>query len=851
MRHPWRRFAFAAALLAAAGVLLFVGKTLDAGVVNSPHDFSATGPYSRTLGKGGACSSCHIPHNALDNVLWPRSLSGYRNRLYAWDGNPSSEKNFLQESTDIFRATTLQCYDCHDWHATTDFETPASTPEIGLGKAFYDARHYPQNILSGFKKSGLSSPTMYEDGFGSSSTYKIPGYFENNPPTSATYGASDNTPLDQAGGHFFKQDPTGSSGDSLKAGDKLACNLCHDPHAWNSDGNWQAFFRKNWPTNTVLLRLAGSKAMGSGQMANEGTKMTGPGTWTTAPRDNVASRDLCTACHGSTTQDPVNFRDMNPDFKDSLIVGLRTGPASLVEEHKSTSQVACTTCHRHNAISASCNSCHSYPVQDNSTAGKQMSPGHWAHVGKPGSGGTDNSMAYLCEICHFGYSSRHNGAGIGPGEPWGSGYPSSVSINFADNINPSNGNGPKYDNNSATGANYAQGVPSGAANGVCAGLYCHGDNPVLNLNWGGSHRAPKWDNTFSTCAGQCHKASASLAQGNHAVHLDNTNQPWGPGGISVFSPAGNCSEGTANTSCHAAYARNPASAHVNGKRNFSDGKDNLALTVVCNNCHSTSVIAISDNGAALNKSGAELGRTNWPDNNYDLPCLTCHNNATRATTQMGGGGNPAPDIEIYWRHSGHGDNTIDNTGTTNTTTQNVYQKLPVPCGYCHNAAARHFGTAGTSNRWRLLAVTGFDNASGGLDKFCAAQCHIGTGDTPGSWSLNKPNLPMDHFWNVAAGETRESGDTHATSANILWGVPPATQDNAAANKMPLDSDIRQGGGANFLCVTCHDPHGVGSAAAGLWGRTFAGSNPRIAVDNLHMLRYDYEETLCRRCHLTP
>ena len=117
--------------------------------------------------------------------------------------------------------------------------------------------------------------------------------------------------------------------------------------------------------------------------------------------------------------------------------------------------------------------------------------------------------------------------------------------------------------------------------------------------------------------------------------------------------------------------------------------------------------------------------------------------------------------------------------------------------------------------------------------------------------MNKPNLPMDHFWNVAAGETRESGDTHATSANILWGVPLATQDNAAANKMPLDSDIRQGGGANFLCVTCHDPHGVGSAAAGLWGRTFAGSNPRIAVDNLHMLRYDYEETLCRRCHLTP
>ena len=126
----WRMVLLAAGVFVALFAVVNPVHRVEAGVTGSPHDFSATGPYSRTLGKGGACSPCHIPHNAQDNVLWPRSLGGYRNRLFNWDGNPASEKNFLQDSTDAFRATTLQCYDCHDYHASTDFESPA-VPEIG------------------------------------------------------------------------------------------------------------------------------------------------------------------------------------------------------------------------------------------------------------------------------------------------------------------------------------------------------------------------------------------------------------------------------------------------------------------------------------------------------------------------------------------------------------------------------------------------------------------------------------------------------------------------------------------------------------------------------------------------
>jgi hypothetical protein len=213
---------------------------------------------------------------------------------------------------------------------------------------------------------------------------------------------------------------------------------------------------------------------------------------------------------------------------------------------------------------------------------------------------------------------------------------------------------------------------------------------------------------------------------------------------------------------------------------------------------------------------------------------------------------------MYWRATGHGYPSgapVDNTSTT-TVSGNVNQVLPLPCGSCHDVNVRHFGnTTATGNAWRLLSSSGY-SAAEGLDKFCALQCH-GGGEAGTSWTCAKPGLPMDHFWIDGNGSVcprgpeKESTDTHPTSQDVeIIGktvIPHVTDENF----MPLDSDIRQGGGTNFLCITCHDPHGTGPAAAATWGRSFAGFNSTSLIDNVHMLRYDEPQAtgdLCHKCH---
>jgi predicted CxxxxCH...CXXCH cytochrome family protein len=491
-----------------------------------------------------------------------------------------------------------------------------------------------------------------------------------------------------------------------------------------------------------------------------------------------------------------------------------------------------------------------------------MSRGHWPHVGTPGAGGTANSMGYACEVCHSNVSSRHNGSNNFTGSWW-----DNVDVQFASALNPAfAGGGPTYGGQNAYGGSYAQGVLNGTANGVCAGLYCHGDNPDKNLMWEGAAKQPAWTGTVA--CGDCHRAGSNLRQGNHAVHVDNTGaNARGPGGIAVFG--GNCLNGAA-TGCHTAYGKTPTTTHARGTATFRTSPASGAATdnngtLVCNSCHSTQIVAYLDNGAAnTTTTGVAFAKGNWVDNTYRLPCLTCHNNGGQtsgatANAKMDGTGAWAPNIEKYWRASGHGfslqicpqqSGNIDNCSTTDTTTPNVYQKLPVPCGYCHDINSRHFGnTTANGNAWRLLSSSGYSTAEG-LDKFCALQCHGGS-EAGTSWACDKPNISWDHFW--IGGCSKDSTDTHASSRSVIWqveGIDKTKDPNIPTqNYMPLESDIRSGGGAIFLCVTCHDPHGTGAGDGVHWDRSFAGANTTSPVDNVHMLRYEHTNDLCRKCHL--
>jgi len=753
------------------------------------------------------------------------------------DGSISSEPNYRHPPT-------IQCYDCHDYHGGG-----SGIDDLPSLSSFNNS-HRPQNIAFGFTKNGTGN--MSEDPPAGS----VPGYYENTPPyqssPSTNLGAdpnlnpSDNAQLLKTGGHYFKYvDPDGATS-AFKIGDKLPCRDCHDPHEWAS--GWQAFFRKVWPTNAVSSRL-GSTAAASAYMAND-----------TGNRDTLnGGRNLCTACHGTSDgASSVLFSDISARYSSSA--GNIVRPPPTVGEHSVSDTItSCVSCHKHNSVSVNCNSCHSYPGQDNSVSGRQLSPVHRKHVGMSGAGGTQESRKYDCEVCHSGYKSSHNGNNLSPGQSWGSYDATKVDIRFDNTWNPGAVTYATANAGTAT-------APGNGGTGTCAGLYCHGNNATMNAGWNGSASTPKWDNTVPAPCGACHAAGTALIQGNHPVHLDSVADPRGPGGIAEFSPALNCSDGTA-TGCHTAYGLSPTTNHANRTVDFRTSPSSGTATdnngtQVCNGCHSTYVVPYFDNTLVANtKSGAQLAKESWRDNTHRLPCLTCHNNSgqaagSTANTKMDGTGAWAPGIEKYWRASGHGYPSgapVDNTSTT-TVSGNVNQVLPLPCGSCHDTNSRHFGnTPANGNAWRLLSSSGY-SAAQGLDKFCALQCH-GGGEAGSSWTCAKPAVPMDHFWIDGNGlecprdPYKEGTDTHPSSRSVEIPGKTKSPHEMGTNYMPIDSDIRSGGGNNFLCVTCHDPHGTGAGDANHWGRSFAGANETSPLDNVHMLRYELRETLCNTCHI--
>jgi hypothetical protein len=167
---------------------------------------------------------------------------------------------------------------------------------------------------------------------------------------------------------------------------------------------------------------------------------------------------------------------------------------------------------------------------------------------------------------------------------------------------------------------------------------------------------------------------------------------------------------------------------------------------------------------------------------------------------------------------------------------------------CHDIASSHFASGNTSNPCRLRTTTSFsNNTTGAFDEWCHLKCHA---NTP----------PAEHTYNVAGGETfsaKDAWDTHRTSAPAvdtgITDIPPAT--------MPLepfltDNGYNQAGATGserFLCITCHDPHGIGNVAA--VPRTFNGviDNDVIGDDNVNMLRHKYTagtgSILCKYCHI--
>jgi hypothetical protein len=353
-----------------------------------------------------------------------------------------------------------------------------------------------------------------------------------------------------------------------------------------------------------------------------------------------------------------------------------------------------------------------------------------------------------------------------------------------------------------------------------------------------------------------------MSTSNHPVHL-SAAVLYGPPSTQ-FTATGTCSDGIG---CHTAYGLSLATTHANGQPTFrTSTADNtgtgLALTQVCRNCHSTYTNA----GNNLPSSGDTLVRTqaNWDNAAYQVPCVTCHNDSALAapqsqgTAQMDGSGNKAPNILAAYYSNGHGASSIDNASTSSVP--------PIPCATCHFEQGGHIGGGKTaSNPWRLdNALTNYALA-GGLDNYCMTACHANVAPAKHAWirvgvgSSAKDNATQTHPASIPSvpqngepsGETLDKSKWFQVTSDTTMPLGGTTASPASGdlNSDPIPARLPAAYGRLVMCVTCHDPHGVGTAP--IVPRTFSGSNSEASRQ---MLRYDYSSTgagttpLCAKCH---
>lgn len=844
---------------------------------------------------GTNCNNCHASHSGSSTSQPTSTHADGKVDFKPTAGTPVAGVN---PPAGVTLAATPACDYCHSTATVVTRTYPApGTTGVAAAKANWDNGSFRLDCLTchngitpGNSKAGgegIPAPNVQGDGTG----YGAEARGHNRPASSGSYPGTGNPAANQTCGacHGTSSLHINHVNDNTFAGNRLMdnvngvtgitgasglCSACHTnagtspatKKSINTHGN--TGFPKRLEDNTFVLEC--SQCHEPHGMVNVTTGATGVNLWMINPTITVAAGVTVSPVRLFAKSGPNSFNTYDPgagNERNASLYASNAGDQICAVCHANSSAAGfpmkwnigarhnapgfagnvsgknCATCHAHNLdgvigtvdglMPMACNDCHSYPGLDNAGVMKLMSAGHSKHVGRSFPGGDDtNNKGYDCSLCHFDYD--HNPSGLTKGQAWPADYYLNVNIRFDNTWNPG---APTY-----AGANAGtDNAPGNGGTGACAGLYCHGGNASLNASWGGSATTPTWSGTLS--CGACHDTGpadttpgTTFSTGNHPVHIDNT-RVYGPG-MASFSPGGGCAEGTG---CHPRYDLTPnpmGGLHANNLKNLrSTPADNgyvgaaLETTQVCRNCHTTYT------SANIPVSGDNQVRTraNWNNVNYWVDCLTCHNGTaagTQATARMDGSGGVAAAIEGTISSMGHG-------------------TVGIGCGWCH-ADSGHIGAnrqAG-SNPYRLTGY--FFSGSypplttlGGIDYICN-YCH-------------EMFVGIFHYWRVsgsgAYGPTaKKPTDTHPTTVLAVGSGKDRWYQLPASSHLPLYGDLMDNsyipsGGANnyVLCVSCHDPHGVGTSPA---ARRFSGQN--TDPKGTKALRFNYSSgsptPLCSQCH---
>ncbi len=212
-------------VLAGTGSALAVGS--GAGIVNSPHDFSAATTWNFT---GEICRVCHVPHDHqraeqlyLNGLLWNHQVSTATYTMYnqAWsstlDGAQSPQPDGIAKL----------CLGCHDG-------------TVGVNQFDAQVNAAPTGFLMGDFNPGFVIP-----GFVDGTNLDLRGTH----PLSILYDTTADPNLNVTS---TTMGTSGTIADVLDAG-KVQCSSCHDVHDQES------------VAGTHLLRVAQQTVAGAGE----------------------------------------------------------------------------------------------------------------------------------------------------------------------------------------------------------------------------------------------------------------------------------------------------------------------------------------------------------------------------------------------------------------------------------------------------------------------------------------------------------------------------------------------------------------------------------------------------------
>jgi len=534
---------------------------------NSRHDFTGDPVTTR-----GNCFACHDLHTSSANT--EAYIGTYITNSFLWGRDLTEEftgtKEFYQKrdlgtlsegvggSPNYLVGATVMCFDCHSSDAANNGPVDADF----TGSA-------PQDIAFGGDR-GTQNGTI--------------GYYEltdGREPDSNTTSTTDVAPTlteiqagSVAGGHYVKTPMAGNSQTTdgyevrdpdnnllyeVSIGDKLPCNLCHDPHLGESASVDQAFFRRDVYAGEGTLITRGESEFNSKLLASGATRNgTGNG------------RLMCIYCHGTSdwdgTSNPVN--GIAPLVTQGgatilTVYGIRARPPSnpptgaspafpppaTVAEHSSTGpQTACSGCHNHNNITPSCGGCHGFPP----TTGA-----HAAH-----SSNANGKPEFNCETCH----GPNPGSAVWHNESGASAYDENNATHY-NNVNLINelttiqrGTEEAYYNSTWNRPGQPAPTVTRAAGWAftCTNVQCHGMDPVTWTWTTADTGNPSPAGGYKLCGG-CHGATTDIdGDGN----LDPDNDSNGVVDVSNFwSRAGTYYEATST----AANYEVPLSGFVEGR----------------------------------------------------------------------------------------------------------------------------------------------------------------------------------------------------------------------------------------------------------------------------------------------